>query len=221
MSSDLSYEIKRASERPPLDGNWDAPVWKRANEAHVAVFHPAGSDHRPDVRVRVLYDSDALYVGFRVEDRYVQVRNTEYQSSVCGDSCAEFFVQPAGAPGYFNFEINGGGTMLLYYVTDPEDQGRTKVTSEDAATMEIFHSLPDTVEEEITDPITWILQYRVPFSLFENYVTPARPGAGDTWTGNFYKCGDRTSHPHWVSWAPVGDPLNFHKPERFAPLTFA
>ena len=125
MNSDLSYEIKRAASRPPLDGNWGAPAWQEANEARVALFHANSSDHRPDVRVRVLYDDDALHVGFRVEDRYVQVINTEYQSSVCRDSCAEFFVQPANASGYFNFEINGGGTMLLYYVTDPAEQPRT------------------------------------------------------------------------------------------------
>ncbi len=221
MNSDLSYEIKRAASRPPLDGNWGAPAWQEANEARVALFHANSSDHRPDVRVRVLYDDDALHVGFRVEDRYVQVINTEYQSSVCRDSCAEFFVQPANASGYFNFEINGGGTMLLYYVTDPADQPRTKVTAEDASTMDIYHSLPDTVEEEITSPVTWILQYRVPFTLFENYVSPAHPRAGDTWKGNFYKCGDGTSHPHWASWAPIGEPLSFHKPERFKPLIFA
>lgn len=221
MSSDLSYEIKRATERPPLDGNWEAPAWQQANELTVGQFHPAGSDHRPEVHARTLYDDNALYVGFRVADRYVQVISTEYQSSVCRDSCAEFFVQPAGAPGYFNFEINGGGTMLLYYVTDPADQSRTQVTAEDAATMDIFHSLPDTVEEEITDPITWILQYRIPFALLENYATPARPAPGDVWKGNYYKCADRTSHPHWGSWAPVGEPLNFHKPEKFAPLIFA
>ena len=221
MNSDLSYEIKRAASRPPLDGNWGAPAWQEANEARVALFHANSSAHRPDVRVRVLYDDDALHVGFRVEDRYVQVINTEYQSSVCRDSCAEFFVQPANASGYFNFEINGGGTMLLYYVTDPADQPRTKVTAEDASTMDIYHSLPDTVEEEITSPVTWILQYRVPFTLFENYVSPAHPRAGDTWKGNFYKCGDGTSHPHWASWAPIGEPLSFHKPERFKPLIFA
>ena len=34
--------------------------------------------------------------------------------------------------------------------------------------------------------------------------------------GNIYKCGDKTAHPHFLSWAPVGTPSpDFHRPEYF------
>ena len=37
--------------------------------------------------------------------------------------------------------------------------------------------------------------------------------------GNFYKCGDKTAHPHFVSWNPVGTPSpDFHRPEFFGEL---
>ena len=39
------------------------------------------------------------------------------------------------------------------------------------------------------------------------------------WRGNLYKCGDRTSHPHWAAWSPV-DELNFHLPRCFGTLRF-
>ena len=38
---------------------------------------------------------------------------------------------------------------------------------------------------------------------------------------NFFKCADDSSHPHWASWAPIGEALNFHQPQYFAPLRFA
>jgi hypothetical protein len=41
---------------------------------------------------------------------------TQYQEMVCYDSCVEFFVQPEPHLGYFNFEFNRGGTMLIYYI---------------------------------------------------------------------------------------------------------
>ena len=29
---------------------------------------------------------------------------------------------------------------------------------------------------------------------------------------NFYKCGDKTAHPHYVSWAPINTPQpDFHR----------
>ena len=36
---------------------------------------------------------------------------------------------------------------------------------------------------------------------------------------NFYKCGDKTAHPHFLSWNPVGTPSpDFHRPEFFGEL---
>ncbi|MCD6337129.1 MAG: hypothetical protein J7M01_02720, partial [Candidatus Marinimicrobia bacterium] len=37
--------------------------------------------------------------------------------------------------------------------------------------------------------------------------------------GNLYKCGDKTSHPHWASWSPI-DKLNFHQPKHFGEFVF-
>ena len=40
------------------------------------------------------------------------------------------------------------------------------------------------------------------------------------WRGNAFKCADETSHPHWASWAPIGEALNFHAPGWFGDLDF-
>ncbi len=37
--------------------------------------------------------------------------------------------------------------------------------------------------------------------------------------GNFYKCADRTSSPHFLSWAPISTPEpDFHRPEFFSKI---
>ena len=221
----MKYIIQRAAAAPALDGEWESEVWRRGDVVSVDRFHPQSSGHRPVTEARVLYDDEALYVSFRVRDRYVRCVHMNYQDSVCRDSCAEFFVQPDPARGYFNFEINCGGTMLLYYVTDATrtaggDAAKVEVDAERAATIEIYHSLSGPIEEEIVDPTTWSIQYRVPFGALEHYAGPVSRTPGTEWRGNFYKCGDQTSHPHWASWAPIGEVLNFHKPECFAPLVF-
>jgi hypothetical protein len=154
--------------------------------------------------------------------------HTRYLDPVCRDSCVEFFVQPRADKGYFNIEFNCGGTLLLYYIEDPTrtpgGQGEfakmTPVARELAETIEVAHSLPNVVEPEIAEPTTWLLQYAAPLSLFEAYVGPLGSVSGHKWQGNFYKCADKSSHPHWASWAPL-DAVNFHLPRCFAPIYFA
>jgi len=219
------YIFSRAQSKVSLGGGFDDSPWDRANVGHVSNFHSRGGDHRPVVRFKGMYDDAGIYVRFDVQDKFVLSKYTQYQDPVCRDSCVEFFVRPRPDRGYFNFEINCGGTMLLYYIEDatPTPQVFAKwreVTAQDARSVRIEHTMPKQVVPELTDPTNWQLGLFVPYSLFETYMGPIPHGAGATWRGNFYKCADGCSHPHWACWAEIGEPLNFHKPERFAPLRF-
>jgi len=181
------------------------------------------SEHRPETTFRVLCDGANLYVRFDVKDRYVRSVQTAYQSPVCTDSCVEFFVQPKEGLGYFNFEFNAGGTLLLHYVEDPTrtEKGLKRSTPVDVEwgrRVTVHSSLPATVEPEIAEPLAWHLEYRIPLGLFERYVGKVDCD-NSVWRANFYKCGDKTSHPHWLSWSPV-KALNFHLPECFGELAF-
>ena len=92
-------------------------------------------------------------------------------------------------------------------------------TGPPSASPQLF---PKIVEPERTTPTTWAVEYRVPFALFAQYFGAQTPAPGTQWRGNFYKCGDRTSHPHWGSWAPVDTPEpSFHQPDFYQPLVFA
>jgi hypothetical protein len=225
-SESMSYRASRAPAPPPLDGEWEASEWSAVRPAEVAWFHPAGSGHRPRTLVRVLYDRESLYVFFRVEDRYVRAVASGFQGPVYEDSCVEFFVRPRQEAGYFNFEMNCGGTLLLYYIEDPRRRAGgfarfVKVDERHVAGMKVHHSLPRVVEPESTRPVTWTVAYNVPLSLLREYAGEVSPDPGCPWRCNFYKCGDKTSHPHWGAWSPVGEELNFHQPERFGTLEFA
>lgn len=220
----MIYTVRRATSRPSLRGHWDELAWSRAETARLAHFHSEGSGHQPVVDVKVLHDSSSVFVMFRVSDRYVRCARTKYQDMVCNDSCVEFFVQPKPDAGYFNFEINCGGTMLLYYIL-PSPEGfdnaqREEVPERLGGTVTIFHSMPEVVEPEITEPTEWVVEYEIPVSLLEQYVGTLGDPAGQTWRGNFYKCGDETSHPHWAMWAPVREGFSFHQPQFFGELHF-
>jgi hypothetical protein len=223
----MQYVIRRATSRPELDGQWDGPAWRHADVARVDRFHRASSDHRPRTDAKVLYDDDGLYVQFHVSDRYVICTRTQNQSLTSRDSCVELYFQPFPDKGYLNFEMNCGGTLLLYYVTDATRaestifRERVVVPQSLIDTMRIYHSLPKQVPTEIVEPVEWTVEYFVPHRLFEHYVGPLGAPSQRSWRGNFFKCADESSHPHWASWAPIGQELNFHVPRYFQTMRFA
>lgn len=221
----MDYTVQYANIRPDLTGDWPGPAWAQAETLEVAHFRPESSDHRPQTRARMLYDADGLYGIFAVADRYVRCTRTAYLSSVYRDSCVEFFVQPVVERGYFNFEFNCGGAMLCSHVVDPTRTADgladcTRLPEADGVQVRIYHSLPPIVEPEIVDPIAWVLEFSIPFSLLSGYVGPIGDVGNQVWRANFYKCAEDNSHPHWASWSPV-DELNFHLPRCFGTLRFA
>ncbi len=220
----MVYQVKRCDEAPRLSGDLSTAPWQRAPVALVSQFRPESSDHRPATEARLLWTDTHLHGLFTVRDRHVRCRHTQFNDPVCRDSCVEFFVQPAGSPGYFNFEFNCGGTMLASWITDhrrtPEGFAAfERLSAQEGGTVEVFHSLPAVVEPEVPGPLDWLIQFAIPFALLERRTGPLVVEPGTTWHANFYKCADECSHPHWASWAPV-DELNFHLPRCFGDLRF-
>ena len=106
------YTVYQVQGSDPLEEPWDGPRWRAAEEARIGHFHAASSPHRPVAAARLMYDAASLYLRFRVEDRYVVAKHSQFQDPVWRDSCVEFFVQPRPSGGYFNFEINCGGAAV-------------------------------------------------------------------------------------------------------------
>ena len=220
-----TYQINKSSINPNLDGNWNSPVWKNVLPLEIAYFRPESSNHRPETFVKLLYNDESVFGIIKVNDNYIQCIHSKYQDMVCEDSCVEWFVQPQQDKGYFNFEFNCGGTLHCSYI---EDHTRTSngfkkfdfLTKEHGEKIKVFHSLPKIIEQEITTPTIWYIEFQIPISILRSYIEDLKPiRSGSQWKGNFFKCGDRTSFPHWASWAPVSE-LNFHQPLDFGRLIF-
>jgi len=242
----LTFVVHRAAMPPAPTPDWNAPAWRDvpcleialpvggavarpgggavARPGGGAVARPGGGAvaHRPHTVARLAWDDECLHVVFRVEDRYVRAVVDRYQGPVCTDSCVELFFTPGTdlSEGYFNIEVNCGGVVLFHH-----QHGRgvphAAVAEQDGRRLGVAHTMPARVEPEIPGPVTWLVAYRVPFEVLERYAPVARPRPGAAWRANLYKCGDATSHPHWLSWSPVEVPApDFHRPERFGTLGF-
>lgn len=126
------------------------------------------------------------------------------------DSCMEFFADffPEQHRGYVNIETNAAGAMLCMFGATRENRQFTKEIT-------TLHPIAKT---EISDD-GWRLWLNIPLEFIEALYGTSKFSPGHLIRGNFYKCGDKTSSPHWGSWNWLGDqPIDFHQPETFGSL---
>jgi len=216
------YEVTKLSDPIQINANWDKQAWQNIPALHIKNYMGDKPDHFPEVAGKLAYDDQAIYVIFKVQDQYVRAVAKKHQDGVYKDSCVEFFFSPEthSKNGYFNLEMNCSGKMLFHHQLLPRT-GSKHISPEDIDQIKVAHSLPDMIDPEITKPTTWTVEYRIPFEILKKYHDLEAPKSGDIWRANLYKCGDDTSHPHWLTWAPVDFPRpNFHLPEFFGELKF-
>ena len=173
---------------------------------------PGDFPYAPLCAGRIARTEGSLVVDFRVSGLDLRAENKEDNGSQWEDSCVEFFVQDPDGSVYYNFEINALGKVLA--CVGPDRHHRTPRPAEEMAAIARFSSVTrsDSVKEGLH---SWRVCIIIPFELIgvdpENMPSSLR--------ANFYKCGDKTAHPHFVSWAPISTPgPDFHCPEFFGQL---
>jgi hypothetical protein len=215
-------DVQFTKQKPVLDALWDKKFWEGSEVQTLKNHMGSMPSHFPDTQVKLKYDNNNIYVIFRVKDHYTRAVAKVTNGRICEDSCVELFFTPGAdvSRGYFNLETNCKGVFLFeYHLKNRTKQGF--VDLKDAGEIEMSHSLEKNVENEITEPLTWTVEYKIPLSILSKYMDVDKPASGVRWRANFYKCGDKTSHPHWLTWAPVEYPTpNFHLPEFFGWLEF-
>ena len=221
--SGSTYIIHRLAGDMKIDAVWDKAQWRQVPSVFIGNYMGEKPSFMPETEAKVQVDDKNIYVIFHVRDRYVRAVERNMQGKVWEDACVEFFFAPDTSKPlqYFNVEMNCGGTVLMYYNRKP-DVDRTPLALEDIEQIEIAHTMPKIVDPEITEPVTWTLEYRLPFSVLEKYARLTRPQPGVTWRGNFQKCAETNSHPHWLTWAKIDYPTpKFHMPQYFGRLEFS
>lgn len=163
----------------------------------------------PEVSCRLGHTSESIIVKFYVDEQHAQAACTEDNGAVWKDSCVEFFVKQPGSRFYFNFESNCAGALLAARRTGRDDAEH--FTPQQLS--EIVH-VSSLERKELADrPLKWTLLLAVPFTSLGIEQVPL------TLEANFYKCGDGTAIPHFLSWNPVASPKpDFHRPECFGKL---
>ena len=137
---------------------------------------------------------------------------TKFDDPVYKDSCLEFFGNFNNGDKYWNFEMNSNGAFLAAVRTDRYNKTSIKMLAP-LPKVKAFKE-DDKWSVEVFFSNDWIGKTFGKFS-FER---------GETFKGNFYKCGDETASPHFGCHFPI-DPEKvpnprFHKPEYYGKLLF-
>ena len=111
------YTAHRVRAPLEIDGKLDEESWRLAPRSPRFVDLITGQPTIHDTRAAVLWDDTYLYVGFWVEEPFVEATLTERDSLVWQENDIEVFV--AGADAYYELELNPLGTIYeAFFIWD-------------------------------------------------------------------------------------------------------
>jgi hypothetical protein len=174
-------------------------------------------DYKPEVAISIAYSDYEIFLKYYITENYFKAEKTDSNQMVCEDSCVEFFVSPEDDGIYYNMEFNAIGTCFLGIGTDRATNKLVK--PEIISKIRRLTSAGTEPFMEKSGNCEWTITIAIPFEVFSHHqVTYLK---GKIFRANFYKCGDKLSVPHYVTWNPVGtDKPDYHQPEHFGLLKF-
>jgi hypothetical protein len=172
--------------------------------------------YRPGVQFRIGHVGKEIWLKYYVNEKNILAQETRTNGDVYKDSTVEFFISLNGI-NYYNFEFSCIGTIHIGY--GPGRANRTPVTPEIAEKIEIKSTLGNQPFAEKSGNFNWEMMIRIPLATFE--FDQLKTVDGVKASANFYKCGDETSDPHFVTWNPIGtENPDYHCPEYFGKVEF-
>jgi hypothetical protein len=172
--------------------------------------------YRPEVNFRIAHTENEIWLKFYIREEHIRAIETRINGEVHKDSCVEFFLS-FDRQNYYNFEFSCIGTVHLGW--GPGRHNREFINPELARKISIRSSLGDRPFDRRSGDFKWEMMIRIPL---ECLALNSLHGLGGlrAWA-NFYKCGDETAEPHFVTWNPVktGEP-DYHRPEYFGEIFF-
>ncbi|MDR1859415.1 MAG: hypothetical protein LBR06_00645 [Bacteroidales bacterium] len=170
---------------------------------------------KPDVKFSIAASKDTLYLRYEVHEKYIRAMATQINGRVWEDSCVEFFFSPRSNGRYYNFEFSCTGIPLV--ASGRGRSGRVALPESVIRQLTIKPSLGKGPIEPKEGDFHWTLDVEIPAAvlLFDEIASFEALDA----RANFYKCGDKTAEPHYLSWNPIDTPSpDFHQYKFFGKL---
>lgn len=172
--------------------------------------------YKPDVHFRILHTGNEICLKFYVQEKYIRAVETRTNGDVYKDSTVEFFVS-FDKKNYYNLEFSCIGTIHLGYGSGRHT--RKHISPAIAEQITAISTLGNQPFDEKAGSFSWEILLRIPLTCFP--FDPIKNLSGQQASANFYKCGDATREPHFISWNPIStDTPDYHQPLFFGELEF-
>ena len=161
---------------------------------------------------QMCYDENGIYIHQRAWEENIRAEGTHPLSSVCQDSCMEFFFSPVPEDGrYFNIEFNLNACVFLGFGHGRHDSLR--IVPEDIKSL--FSVKTNRLEDG------WEIFYTIPASFLTQFYPGYTLESGREIRANCYKCGDKTPNEHYLLWNPsTSETPDYHRPQDFGCMIF-
>lgn len=172
---------------------------------------------RPEVAFKIAHNGTHLFLQFFVEENEILAEASEDNGPVWKDSCVESFLSFGDSLYYYNLEVSCIGKVLLGYRENKANSVRA--TPALLSTIKRYPSLGAEPFGKRQGDFKWNMLIVVPVSAY--WQSGLETFSGVKARGNFYKCGDNLTIPHYLSWNPVETKTpNFHMPLYFGDIHF-
>lgn len=184
----------------------NSPDWEKAGKAEITSYS-WGCEYKPPSYGQLIKINGmglaVRMISFEAEPKTVY---SSYNDPVFKDSCLEFFASFNSSPLYMNFEVNSKAAFLS--AVRKERKNKTPI-------HELINindiSIPPIKEKDF-----WGFEAVFTFDVINRLFGECSFDQGQSFKGNFYKCGDETAIPHFGSWSPINTlSPDFHRPEFF------
>jgi hypothetical protein len=212
-------EVHKLELKSPCPGLEEISVLldEQPGRLHIDTINWKGYIYKPDVELSIAYSDKEIFLKYYITENYFKAEKTDTNQMVCEDSCVEFFVSPEDDGIYYNMEFNGIGTCLLGTGKDRASSNRAK--PEIISKIRRLSSAGSRPIKEKTGKFAWSITIAIPFEVFFHHEIADLKGK--IFRANFYKCGDKLTVPHYVTWNPVQtENPDYHQPQHFGLLKF-
>lgn len=166
--------------------------------------------YRPRTVVTLTRLPQALKVQFVSWESPVRAVETENNTDVYCDSCVEMFIQPNPEEDHRYMNVECNPNAAVYCAVNTPGGDRITLPGE---VIESFQAKTAVYVDR------WEAELSIPAKVLQEIFPGYAHRAGVRIRGNFYKCGDKTAHPHFGCWQPIDWPEpNFHLPQFFGDI---